>query len=58
MEVTKNSTAFADEEEISDYAKTAVETMQSSGIIVSKENYKFAPKANPTRVEGAKVWRK
>jgi len=31
LEVTKNSTAFADEEEISDYAKTAVETMQSSG---------------------------
>ena len=55
LEVIDNSNKFADEEEIADYAKTAVETMKNSGMIAGKENHTFAPKENATRAEGAKM---
>lgn len=49
----KNS--FADESEISDYAKAAVEHMQMFGIINGKDDNKFCPKQGATRAEVAKI---
>ncbi|MBQ4110943.1 MAG: S-layer homology domain-containing protein [Clostridia bacterium] len=53
----KNSTGdkFLDDSEISDYAKDAVYTMRSKGIINGIGDGKFAPKNNATRAEAAKI---
>lgn len=55
LAATTNSLEFSDEIEIADYAKTAVLTMQKAGIIAGKDNNEFAPKANATRAEAAKM---
>lgn len=52
---TTNSVEFADEIQIAGYAKTAVLNMQRAGIISGKDNNQFAPKANATRAEAAKM---
>lgn len=51
---SSESTAFADEEQISDYAKTAVAELQKRGIVNGYQS-SFAPKASMTRGELAAV---
>ncbi len=46
---------FADDENVSDYAKAAVEALAASGVINGKGNNIFAPKDFCTRAEAAKV---
>ena len=50
-----NDVVFADESEISDYAKEAVEAMAKSGIITGKDGGTFDPKASASRAEAATV---
>lgn len=49
------SAAFADDSEISAYAKDSVYYMQSKGIINGIGNNTFAPKANASRAQAAKI---
>ena len=46
---------FTDNENISDYAKKAVVVLVSKGIINGMPDGSFAPKANATRAEAAKM---
>ncbi|NCA93449.1 S-layer homology domain-containing protein, partial [bacterium] len=46
---------FADNGEISSYAKTAVKEMQMAGIISGKGNNKYDPKGTATRAEVSTV---
>lgn len=46
---------FVDEDEIADYAKDAVKTLVSAGVISGDESGKFNPKGNATRAEAAKI---
>lgn len=46
---------FADDEEISDYAKEAVYTLQNEGIISGMTKKTFAPKNSATRAQAAKI---
>ncbi len=46
---------FADDENVSDYAKTAVRALAASGVINGKGDNIFAPKDFCTRAEAAKV---
>ena len=47
--------AFDDDEDISDYAKEAVETLTKNGIINGMGNNKFVPKKACTRAEAVKM---
>ncbi len=47
--------AFADDAEISDYAKDAVYALRNRAVINGKDNNRFAPSDNATRAEAAKV---
>lgn len=47
--------SFQDEDQISDYAKSAVTAMQRAGIINGKGDGIFAPKASATRAETCKM---
>jgi len=47
--------AFADDSEISDYAKAPVYYMQEKGIINGMGENTFAPKANASRAQAAKI---
>ncbi len=51
----RESIPFADEAEISDYAKDAVSDMRNMGIIEGKEDNLFDPKAPATRAEVCKM---
>ena len=51
---TKNASAFADDNAISDYAAKSVYAMRSIGLIDGYNN-EFRPKDNLTRAEAAKV---
>ncbi len=54
---TKNEAVeFTDNEDISDYAKEAVEFLSGSGIISGMGNGTFAPKGNLTRAQAAKLF--
>ena len=54
---TKNEAVeFTDNEDVSDYAKEAVELLSSSGIISGMGNGIFAPKGNLTRAQAAKLF--
>ena len=44
---------FADDDDISDYAKEAVVMLRRIGIVKGSENNMFAPKLNATRAEAA-----
>ena len=46
---------FSDADEISDYAKDAVEKLSAAGIINGDESGKFNPKQSATRAETAKI---
>ena len=46
---------FADDAQISSYARTAVYTMQAIGVIEGRDNNMFAPKAGATRAEAATI---
>ncbi len=48
-------TPFADDENISDYAKNAVYLMKELGIVSGKSNSEFAPFDRATRAETAKI---
>jgi len=52
---TAKTLSFADEKQISDYAKEAVGIMSAMGIINGRENNSFCPKELLTRAEAAKV---
>lgn len=52
---TKDASAFADDESISDWATDAVYEIQKIGLIQGKENNLFDPKGTATRAEGATV---
>lgn len=51
----KKSTAFADEDKISEYAREAVKMLAASGIINGNENGEFAPERFATRAETARL---
>ena len=55
MADNNGNTSFADETEISDYAKTAVNTLTKAGIISGTGDGSFAPKAYATRAQAAKL---
>ncbi len=46
---------FADADEISDYAKDAVEYLKANGIVKGRENNMFFPKDGITRAEAAQI---
>ena len=50
-----DGTLFADDGEISDYAKDAVYRLKAAGILTGRENNVFDPKATCTRAEVAAV---
>ncbi len=50
-----DGTQFADDAQISDYAKNAVYSMKASGILSGRPNGMFDPKGTTTRAEAAKV---
>ncbi len=55
LSATVDEISFTDASSISDYAADAVSTMQQAGIISGRSNNTFAPKANATRAETAKM---
>ncbi len=55
MAVDNGNVSFADEAEISDYAKSAVNTLTQAGIINGTGDGNFAPKAYATRAQAAKL---
>lgn len=54
-ETTESQVSFADESEISDYAKEAVATLSLFKVISGFEDGTFRPKANCTRAQAAKI---
>lgn len=46
---------FADEDDISDYAKEAISALGGIGAVNGKDNNMFAPKAHATRAEAAQI---
>ena len=54
-EFTTSQLQFADEQEISDYAKEAVSAMTASGIINGMDNNRFAPAQTAARAQAAKL---
>lgn len=55
--VSDSGTAFADDADISSYAKTAVHAMRSIGVVGGYPDNSFKPKANATRAEVATMFR-
>ncbi len=55
MDDSSVDSSFADDGEISDYAKTAVYTMKKNGVVNGIGDNRFAPKVNATRAEAAKI---
>ena len=55
MKNVENAEPFADDADISDYAKEAVYAMKETGIITGVGDNRFAPKNNATRAQAAKV---
>jgi uncharacterized repeat protein (TIGR02543 family) len=53
LSVTSQSAAFADETQITDYAKNAVNALSGGGIINGKSDNFFDPKGSATRAEAA-----
>ena len=51
----ENTSAFADEKEISSYALKAVNALKAAGVINGKGDGTFAPKATCTRAEAAVI---
>ena len=49
--VKNEAKTFADNSQVSDWAKESVQVMQSAGIIGGNENNQFAPKTHATRAE-------
>ena len=52
---TLEAVTFADNAQISSWAKDAVKAMQQAGVLSGKENNRFDPKGNATRAEAATV---
>lgn len=52
-DINTDTISFADDNEISTYAKDAVMTMKKAGIIYGKSNNRFDPKGTATRAEVA-----
>ena len=52
---TLEAVTFADNAQISSWAKDAVKTMQQTGVLSGKANNLFDPKGNATRAEAATV---
>ena len=46
---------FSDDEMISDYAKDAVYALRGAGVIKGVSDLEFAPLANATRAQAAKM---
>ena len=55
---TLQAVTFADNAQISSWAKDAVKVMQQAGILAGKENNRFDPKGTATRAEVATVLRR
>ena len=55
---TLQAVTFADNAQISSWAKDAVKAMQQAGILAGKNGNKFAPKGTATRAEVATVLRR
>ncbi|MEI3183952.1 MAG: S-layer homology domain-containing protein [Lachnospiraceae bacterium] len=55
---TLKAVTFADNAQISSWAKDAVRTMQQAGILAGKNGNKFDPKGTATRAEAATVLRR
>lgn len=51
----KDAIVFADDADIADYAKTAVSELNAAGIINGVSEATFAPLANATRAQAAKI---
>ena len=51
--INNDNSSFADDNEISDYARNAIMTMKKAGIIYGKANNRFDPKGTATRAEVA-----
>ncbi len=54
-EITNTEVSFADEEDVSDYAKTSVKELSGYSIINGMGDGKFVPKNNVTRAMAAKI---
>ena len=55
---TLEAATFADNENISSWAKKAVKSMQQAGVLAGKTNNRFDPKGTATRAEVAAVLRR
>lgn len=55
MGSVENAELFADDSDISDYAKEAVYAVKGAGIISGMGENRFAPKNNATRAQAAKI---
>lgn len=51
--INNDTSSFADDNEISDYARNAIMTMKKAGIIYGKADNRFDPKGTATRAEVA-----
>ncbi|GHU36854.1 hypothetical protein FACS1894105_07950 [Clostridia bacterium] len=55
---TDEDVMFSDEEQIADYAKNALKTLNKLGVIYSFDDGKIAPQRNETRVQVAEILHK
>ena len=55
IEMSAEGKSFADESDISEYAKQPVSILSGSGIISGMGNNEFQPKANAKRAEAAVI---
>lgn len=54
--VEKEDATYADEDQIAEYAKEAVQVANKLGILIGNEDGSFAPKKNATRAEAATLF--
>ena len=55
IEIETPQELFADDDEISDYAKKAVYALRAAGVVSGLTDDEFAPKENATRAQAAKI---
>ena len=55
IEIETPHELFADDDEISDYAKKAVYALRAAGVVSGITDDEFAPKENATRAQAAKI---
>ncbi|MDR1615989.1 MAG: S-layer homology domain-containing protein, partial [Syntrophomonadaceae bacterium] len=58
LPVSQQANAFADDAQISDWAKDAVKAIQRAGVISGKPGNRFDPQGSATRAEASAILHK